>query len=265
MSDSTIRKSIFDDCELSVEFTNAYSQSLDPLMLSSLTSTYTARVCGAFNLKLDLPNDHTCIKKYSQCIITPAVIPLYQEPSCNSTFPGRSHNSFITQQPSSLLPLLIGAYRSNIDIRQYHIISERNSLRKIGLCNENYAIGVRKMDSVLFLRRHDRRVVDMNDFGLRFERMCTPDYHVNASYHELVEGCIGDLRMLISAETDAVTKDNKAIELKCTLKPGLDNRKAHDLWLQTFLSKLDKFNSENFSQILFTVDFYEITLLKMSH
>lgn len=242
MSDSTIDERIFDQCELAVEFTNNYDHNLDPLMLSSLTSTYRTHVCGAFNLLLDLPQDHTSIKQYSQCVITPAVIPRYQEPLCNSTFPRRSHDSVITQRPSSLLPMLITAYRENIDIHQYHIICERNSLRKIGLCNENYAIGVRKMGSMLFLRRHDHRVVDMSDVGHRFEQMCTPDYNVHASYHELVEGCIGDLRMLISAETDAVTEDNKAIELRCTLKPELDNRKGHDLWLQTFLSKFDEIN-----------------------
>ncbi|UJR18021.1 hypothetical protein I4U23_004922 [Adineta vaga] len=122
--------------------------------------------------------------------------------------------------------------KSHMNIPQYKkCIFERpripNSLRKIAMNNENYVIGVKRIGSTLFLRRHDKRLINKNDVGFRFEQMCRPNYHLDAEYKLLVEGCFGNLRTLITAEADAVCKPHRTMEFKSRLDSNHINQPAN--------------------------------------
>ena len=96
---------------------------------------------------------------------------------------------------------------------------------------------MQKFGKTLFLRRHDERNNNYSNTGHRFERLCTRTYNKNASYYQLVEGTIGNLRTLIFAETDAVFDNEDPVELKCSFENHLDDDRRSDVWLQAFLSK----------------------------
>ena len=234
-----IDQAVFDRCQRPTVFEDYQDRTLITFYLSALADTYSPHVCASFNRNLHLPQDDMSITDYDPCITTPARIPYYATPTPDSVFRVRGDERIIDQPKyTSLLPLLIAASRNHINIMQYNVISERNSLRKIAMNDENYVIGVQKVGSTLFLRRHDHRLVDMNDAGYRFEQMCTPNYDGSASYHRLIGGCLGDLATLITAETDAVSVDDKAIELKCRLN-RITARDPIHCWLQAFLGKIN--------------------------
>ncbi|CAF4119648.1 unnamed protein product [Adineta steineri] len=203
-----------------------------------LSDTYLAKFRGSFNLKWNHSHHPTDIPAYKKCTIIPARIPYYKKPKDGVAFPAEIPN-LVIHQPDyvSILPLLISARHYQVDIQEYDIISERNSFRKIVMNNENYVISVQKIGSTVFLRRHDEHPDAMNSFGHRFERLCTPGYITKASYYQLIDGNIGKLRTLISAETDAVITNEHAIELKCSTYSNMNWNYLDQPWLQTFLSK----------------------------
>ncbi|CAF4565686.1 unnamed protein product, partial [Rotaria sp. Silwood2] len=237
MSELPINNHVFQRCEILISFEVFDDQNWNECTTLSLADRYSARVRAAFNLEWNLPQDYRNINAYDRCIAIPPKIPYYKEPNQDAIFSSRLPNQRIPQpEYTSLLSLLIAAGRNDINIGQYNIISERNSLRKIAMNNENYVVGVQKFASTLFLRRYDRRIVGMNDFGHRFEQMCTPDYHLKANYYQLIEGRFGNLTMLIKAETDAICKRNEeAIELKCRSNSDIQKDVKHQYWLQAFL------------------------------
>jgi hypothetical protein len=77
-----------------------------------------------------------------------------------------------------------------------------------------YVIGVMNHGGTLLLRRYDKRKVDKNAIEFLFEQICTTDYDFGFNYYHLVEGQIGELRILIIAEIDAISQeDGNSIEL----------------------------------------------------
>jgi hypothetical protein len=240
MSELPIDNQTFQHCQFPIVCEVSDDQNWNAGIMLPLADQYSATILGAFNLEWNLPQDYTNIRAYEQCITIPPNIPYYREPNPNIKFSRQSPNGRIHQPDySSLLPLLIAADRNNINIRQYNIISERNSLRKLAMNDKDYVIGVQKFGPTIFLRRYDRRRVNMNDYGYQFEQMCTPNYDLTANYFQLVEGRFGNLRTLITAETDAIYEQNEeAIELKCRLNPNIPENDSSQYWLQAFLSKL---------------------------
>ena len=228
-----------------VAFEDYHDQALNEDSLIALANNYAPRVLASFNLASDLPEDHTSISQYEQCISQTLQIPYYQSPKRNSTFPPKSPNSIIRQpKNTSLLPLLITTHRNKVPICKYDVISERNSFRKIAMNNEDYVVGVKRIGATLFLRRQGDRHVDLSDVGYRFEKMCIPDYSHDSSFRQLVEGNIGTLKTLITAETDAVRRrSKKTLELKSRLMRN-DIRCPLDCWLQAFLSKFTILNKK---------------------
>lgn len=109
------------------------------------------------------------------------------------------------------------AKSSGIDTRRYHVITQRNSLRRIAMNDKDFEINVVRFGSTLFLRLFGRyRVPDKNDVGYRFERFCTSKCDSNSDFNQLVEGRIGKHKILMLGETDAINKVNgESIELKC--------------------------------------------------
>ncbi|CAF1349483.1 unnamed protein product [Adineta steineri] len=200
--------------------------------------TYLAKFRGSFNLTWSHDYLPTDIAEYEKCITVHAKAPYYREPYYDNQLPPKLTN-LVIRQPfyASILPLLISARHNKVNIENYHVVSERNSFRKITMNNEDYVISVQKFGNTVFLRRHDERSDTMDDVGHRFERLCTPDYKNEASYYQLIEGNIGNLRTLISGETDAVVENEHAIELKCSTYNNLYWKYLDQNWLQTFLSK----------------------------
>ncbi|CAF0824157.1 unnamed protein product [Adineta steineri] len=247
-----ISDEVFNRSQQPIVFDDYRCRASNEGSLTELSNKYEPKVLASFNHEFPHPTDHTDIEAHERSVLRVCQIPYYQEPKLNSVFPPEIRNTTDPPpelrnttgpppKPASLLPLLITAHRNNVDIRKYNIVSERNSFRKIAMNKENYVISVKRFGTTLFLRRHDNQHRNVDDVGHRFERMCKPDYNLDASYNLLVEGNIGTLKTLIIAETDAVRRwgrpgrwINEAIELKS--RGGRTNiYDRRDTWLQTFL------------------------------
>ena len=215
---------------------------LDESLATVSATNYVPTILAVFNLSSKLPKDHMSIPEYNQCVLRTLQVPYYKKPNVNIMFPSQSHRRIFGQPKKiSILPLLIIAQRNQVSIQNYDIISERNSFRKIAMNNENYVIGVKRIGTTLFLRRHDQRSVNKNDVGSRFEQMCRPNYRLNAEFKLLVENYIGNLRTLITAETDVVCEQtNQPIELKSRLNTNKISQPI-DRWFQAFLSQFMKY------------------------
>ena len=244
MANSPIPLDIFDRLTLIRQFDNnqdGEDGAIDPLLL---INGYKPHVLTAFNLNWHLPKDHLATQLYREAITVPANrIPVYTAPAIGVNFPVGNPNFIPQPRNTSLLPCLITAQTIRQDFRQYDIVSERNSLRKIAMNVGRYAVGVMRHGKTLLLRRYGRRSVNRNDFGFLFEEMCTPGYPSGAQYKYLIDGTIGTFRTLVTAEIDAVSDEgnqhNNSIELTCRKGKNIQDRT--DVWLQTFLSKFDEF------------------------
>ena len=230
IDDQTFRR-----CQIVMEISDEHHW--DTSTMVPLIGNYTPEFRGDFNLQWNHCLDYRDIQGYEQCMTIPAELPYYRQPNPDTQLPSQSPNRVIPQpEYTSLLPLLIAAHHYNINLNQYQVVSERNSLRKISMSDEDYVVGVQKFGPTLFLRRYDHRFVNRNDYGYRFEQMCTSGHDLQANYFQLIEGHVGDLRTLITGETDAVDEqDGQAIELKCLLNGILREQDCNRYWLQAFL------------------------------
>jgi hypothetical protein len=209
-------------------------------MSPSLMDSYSPQVLGSCTQAWRLPKNALDVSEYRRCIILPGQAPYYNPPPLPSPLPPGSSNSFITKPiHPSILPLLLTALHARVDVRQYHIVSERNSFRKLAMNDEDFVITVTRFDSTLLLRRYAAyNRIDRNDPGYRFEQMCTTnDGYYDGNYQQLIEGQIGELRTLMLGETDSIRRENRdSVELKCQRR-DLAKSMEHDWWSQVFLSK----------------------------
>jgi hypothetical protein len=222
------------------EFQNGQPQLDGAPNGQSLTNMYQPHDLIDFNLNRILPEDHLAVHEYQKVITVPADrIPTFVAPNIPQDFPKRGQNTIQKPENTSFLRLLIPMKAAGVVFHNYDFICEKNSLRRIGINREEYVMGVIRYGNTLLLRRYDRQEpMDMNFFAHVFKQMCTPDYPPGASYKKLIEGNIGNLRTLITAETDAVSRENgNSIELKC--KREGDERYFEDFWLQAYLSKFN--------------------------
>ncbi|CAF2107848.1 unnamed protein product [Rotaria magnacalcarata] len=207
---------------------------------SSYVDSYDARVLGSCTLAWHLPTDPLSVSNYRRCSVIPGQVPYYVPPLLPCPLPSdsRPNSRIVKPTLASILPLLLTARQVRVDVRQYDFVSERNSLRKFMLNDEDYIISVMRFDNTIFLRRHAAYYsIDRNDKGYRFEEMCTTtSNYLDGDYHQLTEGRIGELRTLILAETDAIKQENgEAIELK-SHKNLSGKWMQHDWWSQAYLS-----------------------------
>ncbi|CAF3858825.1 unnamed protein product [Rotaria sp. Silwood1] len=221
-----------------------YPPELMDISPSSVDS-YDPRILASCTLSWRLPKNPLSIVDYRRCIIIPGQSPYFVQPILPACLPSGPQRNAHIHKPThaSILPLLLIAQHARVDIRQYDIISERNSIRKFLMNDEDYIISVVRIDSTLFLRRYAAYSgIDRNDVGYRFEQMCTTkNGSFDGNYHQLIEGRIGELRTLILAETDAIKQENgESIELKCQ-QQRLRKSQEHDWWSQAFLGKLNLF------------------------
>jgi hypothetical protein len=231
---------IIDRLVLINEFQNGQPQLDGAPNGQSLINIYQPHDLISFNLNRILPEDHLAVQRYQQVITVPADrIPIFVAPNINQDFPQGTGEQIQEPENTSFLRLLIPMIHANVFFSNYNFICERNSLRRIGMNNEEYGMGVIRYGNTLLLRRYDHQIsMNTNSPGIVFKRMCTPNYPPGAGYKKLIEGNIGNLRTLITAEIDAVSQENgKPIELKC--KREGDDRHFDDIWLQAYLSKFN--------------------------
>ena len=240
MGELPIDNETFRRCQMLFAFQDLDDQNSNSSANPVLVRDYSPGVCAQFNLAWALPEDYTSIQAYEQCIGIYPSIPYYTQQKPGSKLPPMRRKRRIPQPKySSLLPLMIVAQRNDINIDYYQVVSERHCLRKIAMNSEDYVVGVQKFGQTLFLRRYDCRRVNMNDHGYRFEEMCTPHYRLRAGYYQLIEGRFRNIRTLITAETDAIDRQNgQAIELKCRVNENVSAQDRSKYWLQAFLGKL---------------------------
>ncbi|CAF1204683.1 unnamed protein product [Rotaria sordida] len=198
----------------------------------SLVDSYDPRILASCTLSWHLPKNPLSIADYRRCIIIPGQTPYFVQPIPPAYLPSGPQRNAHIRKPihASILPLLLTAQHARVDIRQYDIISERNSIRKFLMNDEDYIISVVRIDSTVFLRRYATyNHVDRNDVGYRFEQMCTmKSGSFDGNYHQLIEGRIGELRILVLAETDAIKQENgESNELKCQ-QQRLAKSQEHD-------------------------------------
>ncbi|CAF1272770.1 unnamed protein product [Adineta steineri] len=239
MANVSISEDIFNQLTFIREYENNQDGENNAIDSGSIINGYQPRILTDFNLDWQLPADHLAIQLYRDATTVPANrIPFFTAPAINTNFPVGDPNYIPQPRNTSFLPCLIAAKATQVDFRQYDIVSERNSLRKIAMNAEKYAVGVMRYGRTLLLRRYDRRSINRNNVGFLFEEMCTPSYPPGAEYKYLIEGRIGTLRALVTAEIDAVsnenTQTNNSIELTCRKEEKIHNRV--DAWLQMFLS-----------------------------
>lgn len=236
---SGLPNGIFNRLQLVIVFNDDPAQLSD--VSSSLIDSYLPQVLGSCTLSSHLPRNPLGIGAYRRCIYSPGQSPYFDPPPLPSYLPPADlqNPSILKPIHPSLLPLLMTAHRAGVDVHEYNVVSERNVLRKLAMNDEDFVITVVRFDSTLFLRRYaSYHKINKNDRGYLFEQMCTSTGgSVNGSYHQLIEGRIGQLRILMLGETDAVRRENnESIELKCQSKAALSMK--HEWWLQAFLSKL---------------------------
>ena len=252
MNNSLIPTSALERLNLVGEFQYNLSEMDEEADSMGLVNRYAPHVLTSFNINWNLPADHLATGKYRDVLTIPAGnIPVFTAPHINNLFPGGNADNIDPLVHASLLPILIPAQAVGVDFRQYDIVSERNSLKKIGMNAEEYIIGVIRRGGTLFLRRYDNRPVNRNDPGHLFKQMCTPGYTLPAEYKHLIAGNIGTFRTLITAEIDAVSPDNgSCLQLKCPQR-GV-NLRLDDKWLQMFLGEFNYFEFRNRYTLSFT-------------
>jgi hypothetical protein len=233
-----LRKELFTRLRFIIAFEDDPTQLND--VSTSLIESYLPQVLGSCTLAWWLPDNPLNIDEYRKCMILPGDTPYYDPPPLPTPLPDGPRDSRITKPiHSSIIPLLMTAHSADVDIRNYNFVSERNSYRKLAMNDEDFIITVVRFGSTLFLRRYaDYREIDRNDSGYRFEQMCTTtSKNLDGDYHQLMDGRIGEFRILILGETDAIQRDNgQSIELKCC-RVNPSKAMEHDWWLQTFFSK----------------------------
>jgi len=201
---------------------------------------YRPQVLAKFNFDWRRLTNHLDINLYRAGTTVPATqIPYYTEPIQDQEFPVVADDYIQEPDYINFFPALVAAQEVREDFRAYDIISERSSLRKVGMNKDKYVIGVMCHRSKLLLRRYENQPFNRNDIGHLFERMCTPGFAADVEYQHLIGGQIGTLKTLITSQIDAVsTENNGSIELKCR-EQELRPEKIRDIWFQMFLSKFD--------------------------
>ena len=111
-----------------------------PFDANDMVNNYAPRIRGSFSLNWEHPYDPIDVAAYKQAVTVSAKICQYRKPMADAVFPQLPTLNIEKPEFVSILPLLIAAKRHQVDIRQYNIVSERNSFRKIAMNNEDYII-----------------------------------------------------------------------------------------------------------------------------
>jgi len=108
-------------------------------------------------------------------------------------------------------PLGSGHRQQGLSWRDFDFITERSGLNKITKRDEWFQIGVQRIDNTVFFRRFvPRATQNYGDIGFQFENACAPGGDHHTEYHTVLDTRVGDYRILLSAEIDAV-KDTSTV------------------------------------------------------
>lgn len=223
-----------------LQFIREFEEDLEELtMESSIYESYIPRVLNSCSTHYTMPHDPLDIEAFLCVVVIPGMTPSFKQPTLPKRLPSVKKKNFsIEPQYPSLIPLLMTAKFSRIDIKRYDVVCQRNSIRKIAANDEDFVISVVRFNATLFLRRFAKnRVRNKNDVGFQFEDICTVKQRRKFDYNQLTEGQIGENRILMMGEVDAIrTENGDAIELKSKKSNVTNQDKAH-WWLQSYLSK----------------------------
>lgn len=227
---------IFNRLQLVIEFEEDLMQLQT---MESIVEAYAPRVLSSCTIRCRMPADPLDVGAFQRIIKVPGSKPYLKLPKLPQSLPVAKQNQiYVHARYPSLIPTLITAKSSGIDTKNYHVVTARNSLRILATNDEDFVINVALFGSTLFLRRFtDYRTTNKNDVGFRFEEMCTVGCNSSFNYNELIDGQIGNYKILMMGETDAVNKVNgESVELKCK-KSRPSQRDELDWWLQAYLCK----------------------------
>lgn len=217
--------------EDSIQFTTeSILESYDGVVLSSCSTFYK------------VPANPLDIVAFESTTKVPGSIPHLRLPILPRSIPlPKKKGIFVQPKYPSLIPLLMTAKFSKIDTSSYHIVTQRNSLRKLAMNDESFVLNVVRFGSTLYLRRFAKyRTVDKNNVGFRFEEMCTDPSNRKYDFNQLIRSRIGQYEVLMMCETDAINERNESVELKCK-KSDASKSDELDWWLQAHLSKYQQF------------------------
>lgn len=224
---------IFNRLEFIIEFEEEDSIGF---AMESILASYEPLVLGSCSTSCITPANPLDVAAFRKVINLPGREPYLQLPQLPKSLPAASKKRKIFIQPKypSLIPLLMTAKFFGTDTRNYHVVTQRNSLRHMATADDNFV----RFGSTLFLRRFSSyRTTNKNDVGFRFEEMCTTNSTSNVDFNQLIDGRIGNYRILMMGETDAIDRlSGASIELKCK-KSNATKSDEHEWWLQAFLSK----------------------------
>lgn len=229
--------SIFNRLQFITEFKEDSLEST----AESILKTYKPVVLGSCGKSYAQPEKPLDVAAFKSSTILPGHIPYLKLPEIPQAVPPVSKKKRkIYGQPKfpSLIPLLMTANFSGTDIRRYHFVTQRNALRRMVTNDDKCVVNIVRFGSTLFLRRFSKHgTVNKNDVGYRFEEMCTTNGVSNVDFNILTDGRIGEYRILMMSETDAIDPVNgKSVELK-SKKSNISKLEKHDWWLQAFLSE----------------------------
>lgn len=227
---------IFNRLHFIVEF----EEDLMQFSMESLLESYAPRVLSSCGTSSRSPKNPLDVAAFQRITNLPGRAPRLQLPQLPQSIPAVSEKRKFVVRPKypSLIPLLMTAKFSGTDTRHYHVVAQRNSLRRIAANDEDFVINVVQFGTTLYLRCFPRhRVTNKNDVGFRFEEMCTVNGVSNVDFNQLIDGQIGKYKILMMCETDAINRPNgESIELKCK-KDKVSKYHEHNWWLQAFLCK----------------------------
>ncbi|KAG4070817.1 hypothetical protein HA402_011043 [Bradysia odoriphaga] len=183
----------------------------DPVELtieSAIFESYVPRVLSSCSTPVKLPANPLDVEAFKRSVKMPGQAPLFRQPKLPQRIPALSKRKMVVEPKyPSLIPLLMTAHFSGINLRLYHVVSQRNSLRKLAMNDEDFVVNVVRFESTLYLRRFSQyRTSDKNNIGFRFEEMCVSGRKDNFDFNQLIDGKIGEFKVLMMGEVDTIRK-----------------------------------------------------------
>ncbi|XP_037042268.1 uncharacterized protein LOC119078705 [Bradysia coprophila] len=225
------------DLNARLQFIAAFEE--DPVELtmeSSIFESYVPRMLGSCSTLVKMPGNPLDVKAFKGSVKIPGRAPFFRQPKLPQRVPAVSKPRMIVEPKyPSLTPILMTAHFSGINLRLYHVVSQRNSLRKLAMNDEDFVVNVVRFGSTLYLRRFlHYRTTDRNNIGFRFEEMCTGSRE-NFDFNQLIDGRIGGYKILMMGKVETIRKGSgESIELKCQ-KHRANMADKVDWWLQAYL------------------------------
>lgn len=152
------------------------SSDVENIPPEELLKGYNPTQLSLYSLLLTKNNtlqNHMSITSYLQHVNLKPKLPIYQPPKLPLILRPKKKAFFYKVHPTSVVPILLCAHQSKIQITDFDFVTERGNINKIMQRSENWTIAVQRINNTVFLRRCiDRKSVNYNDSGYLFEQAC---------------------------------------------------------------------------------------------